>query len=340
MTGNRKCLLAVLLVVAGALVVGAAELPGPVPGLTRLTGFNLTLGRHRDNPDATFDERDFALIREWGFNFVRLALDCDFWCDPKDRRVIRDDAFGRIDRGVALARKYGLHVMFCMHRAPGWCSVRPYEDPCVFTDAATMETCARHWAYVARHYRDVPVRDLSFNLFNEPPDWLSDAAYARVVRRMLKAVREIDARRIVCVDGIRSGKRPPLALMAERPPNVIYAMRGYEADPDAVFEAWKGPLADGHRVVMGEFAVEWRVPHAEALARVGRYLELMRSYDVSWAWWEIRGGFGVLRSCRKDAALEDFRGEKLDRKMLDLLQGDCRNRNAHQNGKTGKETTR
>lgn len=34
----------------------------------------------------------------------------------------------------------------------------------------------------------------------------------------------------------------------------------------------------------------------------------------------LRGGFGVLDSNRADVAYEDFRGHKLDRKMLDLLR--------------------
>jgi endoglucanase len=36
--------------------------------------------------------------------------------------------------------------------------------------------------------------------------------------------------------------------------------------------------------------------------------------------WNFRGAFGVLDSGRADVAYEDFRGRKLDRKMLDLLR--------------------
>jgi endoglucanase len=35
--------------------------------------------------------------------------------------------------------------------------------------------------------------------------------------------------------------------------------------------------------------------------------------------WNLRGGFGVLDSDRADVKYEDFRGHKLDRKMLELL---------------------
>ncbi len=41
---------------------------------------------------------------------------------------------------------------------------------------------------------------------------------------------------------------------------------------------------------------------------------------MGWALWELRGGYGVLDSNRPDVEYEDFRGHKLDRKMLELLQ--------------------
>jgi endoglucanase len=44
--------------------------------------------------------------------------------------------------------------------------------------------------------------------------------------------------------------------------------------------------------------------------------------DAGWGWslWELRGGFGVLDSQRADVEYESFRGHKLDREMLNLLQ--------------------
>ena len=38
--------------------------------------------------------------------------------------------------------------------------------------------------------------------------------------------------------------------------------------------------------------------------------------------WEFRGSFGIIDSGRADVDYEDFRGHKLDRKLLDLL-GTC-----------------
>ena len=40
----------------------------------------------------------------------------------------------------------------------------------------------------------------------------------------------------------------------------------------------------------------------------------------SWAMWQLTGPNGILDSGRYDVEYEDFRGHKLDRKMLTLLQ--------------------
>ena len=49
-------------------------------------------------------------------------------------------------------------------------------------------------------------------------------------------------------------------------------------------------------------------------------MRLWKELNVPWALWNLRGSFGVLDSSRKDVTYEDFRGHKLDRKMLELLQ--------------------
>jgi endoglucanase len=50
------------------------------------------------------------------------------------------------------------------------------------------------------------------------------------------------------------------------------------------------------------------------------YLKLWKERNMGWALWNLRGGCGVLDSGRSDVEYEDFRGYKLDRKMLELLQ--------------------
>lgn len=83
---------------------------------------------------------------------------------------------------------------------------------------------------------------------------------------------------------------------------------------------WKAVEARGAMVHVGEWGVLNRTPHPVALAWMEDCLKNWKDAGWGWALWELRGGFGVLDSHRPDVTYEDFRGHKLDRRMLELLK--------------------
>jgi hypothetical protein len=48
-------------------------------------------------------------------------------------------------------------------------------------------------------------------------------------------------------------------------------------------------------------------------------LDILTRNNIGYALWEFSGDFGVLNSGRDDVAYEDWHGQKLDRKFLNLL---------------------
>lgn len=83
---------------------------------------------------------------------------------------------------------------------------------------------------------------------------------------------------------------------------------------------WLALEANGALVHVGEWGAFNRTPHAVTLAWMEDCLKNWKEAGWGWALWELRGGFGVLDSNRADVAYEDFKGHKLDRKMLELLR--------------------
>ena len=63
-----------------------------------------------------------------------------------------------------------------------------------------------------------------------------------------------------------------------------------------------------------------RTPHDVVLRWMRDCLTLWHDAGWGWAVWNLRGSFGVLDSERSDVTYEDFRGHRLDRKMLELLR--------------------
>lgn len=178
-------------------------------------------------PDANngFHEADFKMLSEWGFNFVRFPMDYRNWCKGGDWFELDEDAMREIDKGIALGRKYGLHVQLCFHRAPGYCILGWKKEPTrLQEDEIAQKAFCWQWAQFARRYKDIPNDELTFNLLNEPSGF-TDEQYKKVFGAAIKAVHEEDPKRFIMLDGTNVGLEPVPAFFDE--PLVGQAMRGY-----------------------------------------------------------------------------------------------------------------
>ncbi|MBE7557632.1 cellulase family glycosylhydrolase [bacterium] len=338
--------------------VGRAEEPSRVVSaasagnLPRWRGFNLLAKFNAARP-RPFKEEDFAVIAEWGFDFVRLPLNYRCWSSPADWRRMDEAQLVDIDKAVEYGRKYGVHVNLNFHRAPGYATNSPDEKMSLWKDEEAQEACAWQWGRFAGRYKGVPSSRLSFNLINEPHD-VSEEVCARVCQRLIAAIREVDAERLIIADGVNWATRPILTLADA---NVAQSMHVY--DPMQVTHyraswvaasmhwpvprwplkvregdvwdrerlrkervpAWKALQAKGVGVHVGEFGCFNRTPHAVALAWLEDVLSIFRQNGWGWALWNLEGGFGVLESGRSDVSYEDCKGRKLDRVMLETLRG-------------------
>jgi endoglucanase len=334
----------------------AAPTPRPLPEptaarLPRWRGFNL-LEKFTAGQNQPFRESDFEWIAEFGFNFVRLPLSYQCWADPASWRVLREPVLKEIDQAVEFGRKQGVHVNVNLHRAPGYCVNPPKEPLDLWTQEEGLEACAFHWAHLAKRYRGRPNTEVTFDLLNEPPD-VAEETYVRVVRRLVEAIRAEDPARLVIADGLKWGTVPVHGLAGL---GVAQSTRGYRpmeishykaswvrgsdswAEPswplrpdgkDAwnkerlrreCIEPWQALARKGVGVHVGECGAFQHTPHAAVLAWFRDYLGLWKEAGWGYALWNFRGSFGILDSRRTDVAYEDFRGHKLDRALLTLLQ--------------------
>lgn len=213
-----------------ALVIGMGVLPVDAGAAdswrpeARWRGFNLLGMFVRDYSPGEFAEEDFQLISELGFNFVRLPLDYRYWIKDGDWTAIDESKLAPIDRAVALGKKYRLHVQLCFHRAPGYTVAQPPEARDLFRDDEALKVCCWHWSFFARRYRDVSADELSFNLFNEPGDKVTEAEYERVAAALVQVIRAENPARLIVADGLAWGNRPAMSLFKL---GVGQAMRGY-----------------------------------------------------------------------------------------------------------------
>jgi endoglucanase len=347
---------AISLALAGSPLTSLAAAPGQAASphhLPRWRGFNLTdkcVQRVSGNPP--FQESDFALIAEWGFDFARLPLSYLCWTDPSDWLKMREPDLKDIDQAVEFGRKHLIHVNLNLHRAPGYCVNPPKEPLELWTEEKALAACAFHWSQLAKRYQGIPNERLSFDLLNEPAN-ISEETYVRVVRRLVEAIRSEDANRLIIADGLQWGREPVHGLAGL---GIAQSTRGYDpmqlthykagwvsgadkwgepAWPLRIegkppfdkgrlrrerIEPWKGLEKKAVGIHVGEWGAFNHTPHKVVLAWMQDCLDLWKEAGWGWALWNLRGGFGVLDSHREDVDYEDFRGHKLDRQMLDLLR--------------------
>lgn len=323
--------------------------------LPRWRGFNLLekFSKRREGNPA-FRESDFRILREWGFDFARLPMSYHCWSEPDPALWLKMDEaqLRHVDQAVGLGRQHGVHINLNLHRAPGYCVNPPKEPLDLWKDAQALDACASHWATFARRYKGLSNRELSFDLLNEPPD-IPAETYVRVVKHLAAAIRAEDSKRLIIADGLRWGRDPVKGLAGL---GIAQSTRGY--DPMRVshhkanwvigsdkwpeptwplkegehgewnkerlrrerIEPWKSLEKLGVGVHVGEWGAHNRTPHAVTLAWMRDQLELWKEAGWGWALWNLRGSFGVLDSARRDVTYEDFRGHKLDSRMLSLLR--------------------
>ncbi len=328
-------------------------LPEPTPRqLPRWRGFNLLNKFNQEWSNRPFEEQDFEWIAELGFNFVRLPMDYRIWTDAEDPYRLREAELREIDRAVRFGEKYKVHVQLNFHRAPGYTVAAPPEPLNLWKDEEAQKICVHHWTQFAKRYKGIPNRQLSFNLFNEPAG-VDAESHRKVVERVVEAIRKEDANRLIVCDGRDWGMTPNEELATLQ---VAQATRGYQPfrlthyraewvqgsdrwEPpseyplregdvvwdkqrlwDTYYARWKTLEKKGVGVMVGEFGAYRHTPHKVVLAWMRDLLELWKQANWGWALWNFKGAFGILDSERADVAYENWRGHKLDRTMLRLLQ--------------------
>ncbi|MEP6595302.1 MAG: cellulase family glycosylhydrolase [Ginsengibacter sp.] len=88
---------------------------------------------------------------------------------------------------------------------------------------------------------------------------------------------------------------------------------------ETFYKPWIDLVNKGVGVHCGECGCYNKTPHDVFLAWFGDVVDILSENNIGFAIWNFIGDFGVLNSGRSDIAYEDWHGEKLDRKFLNLL---------------------
>ena len=185
----------------------------------RWRGFNLLgmfcseTSEYRDfRSPGYYTEEDFKMIRDWGFDFVRLPLSYRLWSDVNNPYEIEESKIAPLDEAVYFSEKYGLHTNIAMHRLPGYCvnqDEKIEEKESLWTDKNMLDASAYQWAEIAKRYKGISSDKLSFNVINEPDRNITSAQYKAVSERVINDVRKISPDRLFILRWRKEHLREP-----------------------------------------------------------------------------------------------------------------------------------
>lgn len=319
--------------------------------IASLRGFNFSTFFRADQP-RTHQPDDFLFLKDFGFGIIRIPIDYRLFFRGFSPLLIERKNLERLDAMIDNAIQNELHVIVCMHRAPGYCVNPPAESTNLWALGEVYFDFLTAWKFFSERYSSIPPRNLSFNILNEPPNDISENLYFSVINGAAEVIRESESDRVVLIDGLHRGTRET----TDRWPisNSIFSFRGYFPEEFTHFGAewvhatdslspptWpyeaKGKVVDRIRVEgraralwarsiyesapinVGEWGVYNRGDHRAALAFMHDLTSIWRQLNWGWILWNFRGPFGVVNSGRTDVAYRKVGDYLVDIEMLRIL---------------------
>ena len=176
--------------------------------------------------DHFFNEDDVVFLKQAGASVVRFPLNYRHFEDDAAPFKYKESGFARLDAVLRHCEKHGLYVILDLHSAQGWQNVHWHSDNAsrislLWTVASYQDRYVALWQEFARRYANKAVI-AGYDILNEPCSnnemgdypWNINANYKPrwdrmngLFRRVVTAIRKIDAKHIIFLEGDNYGKQ-------------------------------------------------------------------------------------------------------------------------------------
>lgn len=316
----RVAIVACWCLAAGGLVVneGRRTVAADVPEMGMRRGVNL--GNALEAPyegawGVVLREEYFPLLKEAGFDTVRVPVKWSGWALPDHPYTISEHIFKRVEWVIEQSLSQGLTVIINMHHYD-----EITKDPDLHRDRFV-----RMWDQIARRFAHLPPQVL-FEPLNEPSGGLSAARWNDLFADVLAVIRATNPGRWVVVgpvDWNHVRALPSLALPPEdRRLLVTFHYYepfwfthqgaewvtgsgswlgthwiGTESERRAIERDFDGAVAwaaqEGRPLFLGEFGAYSKADLGSRVRWTAFVARVAEARGIPWAYWEFGAGFGI-----------------------------------------------
>ena len=293
--------------------------PTPTPNVRIDLRRGINLGNMLEAPNEgdwglSVREEYFDLIKQAGFDFVRLPVRWSTHADEAAPYTIDLTFFARVDQIVGWALERDLAIIVNIHH---------YEE--IMQDPENhKQRYLGIWKQLAGHYQDFP-SSLFFELLNEPFNQLDASLWNRYLADSLTVVRETNPEREVVVGPVNWNAYDQLPMLEfPHDEHLIVTFHYYLPFPFTHqgaewvdgSNAWLGTTwnaADGEkaeisehfdsaarwaearnvRVLLGEFGAYSKADQQSRVRWTAFVAREAERHGFAWAYWEFGAGFGI-----------------------------------------------
>jgi hypothetical protein len=219
----------------------------------------------------------------------------------KGQQTWLEEGFRRTDQLLAWAKANGMYLILDLHAAPGGqgndlnIADRDPAKPSLWDDPAHQDKMVALWRALATRYKDEPAI-AAYDIINEP-NWgfaskqdrngckeTGNRPLRELLKRTTAAIREVDTRHIVVIEGNCWGNNYQGVLDEGLwDDNLVLSFHKYWNKPDRASIAELLALRDQHRVPLwlgetGENSNDWFT----------RTVALVEGEGIGWAWWPLK----------------------------------------------------
>ena len=232
-------------------------------------------------------EKDIQNIAAKGCNVIRVPFWFrNFMLYSDGTWIVQDKeknpGFQRLDWIIKTAGKYGIYVILDMHGCPGGQSSDHSTGSArkcrLYSNETHQKSMEKLWVAIAKRYKDNPTV-AAYDIMNEPEYFegkISEDPRNKIYDQMIHAIREVDNRHIIAVEGIWE-----LSVLPHPDEigwtNVIYEVHSY------------GDNVDSYCKKLLKYSNEYDVPVYLGEFSDVKWLEKCREEEISFTSWTYKG---------------------------------------------------